>query len=710
MKKALLSLAVAAALFAPASFAFATATSWDYTSGILQPLVSQKTAQVNVPNIYATSTTATSTLKNTNLSGPTVEILGQYITNLVNYIRGQFSQGTGIGISSGVISNTGVTSLTAGTGISLSGSTGGVTITATGGAGSTGLATTSPVASSNLLEYSAAGAGSAFGVATSSIGAGTGLTFSGTAGAQVGGSNGTYSVNTTQNITTLSNLSNGTINSASGVLYNTATSTPTLTAPITYSGTLGQFIGGTSGAFGCTTATGSVNGCLSSTDWTTFNGKQSALTFSTGLTNTAGTVTVNASQNISTLSNLTVAGLVQTTAGGALSSALLTSSQVTTALGFTPISTNQTITLSGAVTGSGTTAITTAFGTLGQGILGNPASAATIPTAQATSTLYGPVQGGKVLGGINGVLGYIATTTMSCSTGVTCTFSGGNEAFSIANSAITDVMLSSTFVKTLTVTTAQGVSGSFTAGATPVLSLTLGALTGATSYNGLVVTANTGVITTGTWNGTTIAIANGGTNATSFGTTGGITAYDGTRLTNFSGYTLNSGLLTATNASTTNITASNELVIPNGATKGSTVAGQIELDTTNDQLKVGDGSATAIFDPRVSFTFGIATTTAWTGPVTAPVVTIPMNLTWTQISCTVQPAGATLTAQYQYANPSAYTTVNITSIAASTTPGVTALTSSNTPTANATSTITFSSPSGSPTSAACTLTGTVSGT
>lgn len=41
-----------------------------------------------------------------------------------------------------------------------------------------------------------------------------------------------------------------------------------------------------------------------------------------------------------------------------------------------------------------------------------------------------------------------------------------------------------------------------------------GAITDSASYNGLVVTPNTGVITTGTWNGTTIAVANGGTNAT----------------------------------------------------------------------------------------------------------------------------------------------------------------------------------------------------
>lgn len=54
-------------------------------------------------------------------------------------------------------------------------------------------------------------------VATSSIGAGTGLSFSGTAGAQVGGTAGTYSVNTSQNITTLSNLtSNGYVKTTGG--------------------------------------------------------------------------------------------------------------------------------------------------------------------------------------------------------------------------------------------------------------------------------------------------------------------------------------------------------------------------------------------------------------------------------------------------------------------------------------------------------------
>lgn len=71
-------------------------------------------------------------------------------------------------------------------------------------------------------------------------------------------------------------------------------------------------------------------------------------------------------------------------------------------------------------------------------------------------------------------------------------------------------------VTAIGITTNQGVSGSSSGGATPNLTLTLGALTGVTSFNGLVVTANTGAITTGIWNGTTIGIANGGTNATTF--------------------------------------------------------------------------------------------------------------------------------------------------------------------------------------------------
>lgn len=67
-------------------------------------------------------------------------------------------------------------------------------------------------------------------------------------------------------------------------------------------------------------------------------------------------------------------------------------------------------------------------------------------------------------------------------------------------------------VTSVSVVTAQGVSGSVaTSTTTPAITLTLGALTGVTSFNGLVVTANTGVVTTGTWNGSVLGAAYGGT-------------------------------------------------------------------------------------------------------------------------------------------------------------------------------------------------------
>jgi len=59
--------------------------------------------------------------------------------------------------------------------------------------------------------------------------------------------------------------------------------------------TTGPITGGpitTTGTIGITQATTSTDGYLSSTDWNTFNGKQSALTFSQSLVNTAGTVTL----------------------------------------------------------------------------------------------------------------------------------------------------------------------------------------------------------------------------------------------------------------------------------------------------------------------------------------------------------------------------------------------------------------------------------
>jgi hypothetical protein len=118
----------------------------------------------------------------------------------------------------------------------------------------------------------------------------------------------------------LSSLGQGSLYTGSNGLVNiVATSTPTVTAPITYSGTLGSFLGGVAGTFDCTTANASTKGCISGADFSKFN--SATTTFSTGLTYTGATnaVTVNTSQNISTLSNLTGNGAILTSGGtGAL--------------------------------------------------------------------------------------------------------------------------------------------------------------------------------------------------------------------------------------------------------------------------------------------------------------------------------------------------------------------------------------------------------
>ena len=99
---------------------------------------------------------------------------------------------------------------------------------------------------------------------------------------------------------------------------------------------------------GSTLAIG-AGGTLGTAAYTAASAYETALTFGTGLTRSTNTITVNTAQNIATLSNLTTNGFVKTSGGtGALS--IDTSTYLTG---------NQTITLSGDVTGSGATAITT---------------------------------------------------------------------------------------------------------------------------------------------------------------------------------------------------------------------------------------------------------------------------------------------------------------------------------------------------------------
>ena len=119
-------------------------------------------------------------------------------------------------------------------------------------------------------------------------------------------------------------------------------------APIVYNSATGNI--------SITQATGSVNGYLSSTDWTTFNSKQGSITLTTTGTSGAATLignTLNIPQysggggsgsvtsvsGTGTVSGLTLSGTVTTTGSLTLGGTLaLTSGNVTTALGYTPYS------------------------------------------------------------------------------------------------------------------------------------------------------------------------------------------------------------------------------------------------------------------------------------------------------------------------------------------------------------------------------------
>lgn len=166
-----------------------------------------------------------------------------------------------------------------------------------------------------------------------------------------------------------------------GTVASVATSSFSVGSALSLTGTAGALIGGTNLTLNCQTASGSQTGCLSSTDWTTFNNKGS------------GTVT--------TISVASANGFAGSSSGGA-TPALTISTSIT-----------------GLLKGNGTAisaAAYTDFPTIAANtVLANGTSGTAAPTAIATSTLYGTGVGGQVLGWSNatGGLALIATSSSS---------------------------------------------------------------------------------------------------------------------------------------------------------------------------------------------------------------------------------------------------------------------------------------------------------
>lgn len=240
-----------------------------------------------------------------------------------------------------------------------------------------------------------------------------------------------------------------------------------------------------------------------------------------------------------------------------------------------------------------------------------------------------------------------------------------------------------------------------------------GAYAGSTCTNQFVRSLNgAGVATCNTVSLTldvtgTLPIGNGGTNATSCGTTNAIWYYDGTRFVCDANFTdaASTKILTYVNASTTAVSVSGYFQLPASSNPQPTVQGQIAISTNSPyQLQYsGVAAGKTAIDPRPEIAIGMSSTTAFLGSTTNPYSgDFGSAVTLVGAYCHVVPTGSTATYEFYYTNPSAAASTPL-YFALTGADQLFPITSNNTPAAGATTTNIVGNTTGSVTSASCTF-------
>lgn len=212
-----------------------------------------------------------------------------------------------------------------------------------------------------------------------------------------------------------------------------------------------------------------TGGTLGTAAFTNSTAYEVPLTFSTGLTRTVNTITVNTSQNISTLSNLTSNGLVTTSGGTGALSVTVPGTGVLTALAVNVGTAGAFVVNGGALGTPSSGTVTNLTGTASINI--NGTVGATTPTTGSFTTVTASTSTTSPI--IIGGTGTTSTLTLQATSGVGTTGSdilfkvgnnGATEAMRIANSGNVGIGTTSTSTARLNVqagTSATGTSAYF---------------------------------------------------------------------------------------------------------------------------------------------------------------------------------------------------------------------------------------------------------